>query len=214
MRLILVRHGQTSCNVADIWHGWDECELTAEGHAQAEAVAARLASEPLAAVYSSDSRRALQTAAAIAARHALQPIPDAGLRERHAGEFEGATVAEIECRHPTVWQDRDADLYGWGPPGGESLQTVLERGLAVVERLMQRHPHDTVIAVTHMTMLRALICHFGQIPLGESYGLPFPSTGITIFTFEGERAQLELLNDASHADAGAHAGGAASPGSA
>src|SRR5438270_463330 len=112
MRLILVRHGQTNCNVENVWHGWDDCELTAEGQLQAEAVATRLTGEPIEAVYSSDSRRALQTAAAIAAPHGLYPVPDAGLRERHAGEFEGLTMQEIVSRHPTIWQDRDADLWG------------------------------------------------------------------------------------------------------
>ena len=102
MRLILVRHGQTNCNVENVWHGWDDCELTAEGQLQAEAVATRLTGEPIEAVYSSDSRRALQTAAAIAAPHGLHPVPDAGLRERHAGD--GADEGEERTRidGPTV----------------------------------------------------------------------------------------------------------------
>jgi alpha-ribazole phosphatase len=200
MRLILVRHGQTNCNVEDVWHGWDDCELTAEGQSQAEAVATRLAGEPIVAVYSSDSRRALQTAAAIAAPHGLHPIPDAGLRERHAGDFEGLTTQEIVSRHPTVWQDRDADLWGWGPPGGEAFQTVLERGLAVIHRLAERHSHETVVAVSHMTMVRALLCWLGHIPLAETYTHPFPSTGVSILTIEGDESRLEVLNDASHVD--------------
>jgi broad specificity phosphatase PhoE len=214
MRLVLVRHGQTSCNVENIWHGWDHCELTEEGQAQAGAVASRLASEPIAGVYTSDSRRAWQTAAAIAGPHGLQPVPDAGLRERHAGDFEGLTISDIESRHPTVWQDRDADLWGWGPPGGEAMQTVLDRGLAVIHRLAERHPHDTVVVVSHMTMVRALISHLGQIPLAETYTQPFPSTGVTILTIEGDETRLEILNDASHVDdATTIADGPSSPGS-
>jgi broad specificity phosphatase PhoE len=214
MRLVLVRHGQTSCNVENIWHGWDHCELTEEGQAQAGAVAARLAGEPIAGVYSSDSRRALQTAAAIAAPHGLQPVPDAGLRERHAGAFEGLTISDIESRHPTVWQDRDADLWGWGPPGGEAMRTVLDRGLAVIHRLAECHPRDTVVVVSHMTMVRALISRLGHIPLKETYTQPFPSTGVTIITIEGDETRLEVLNDASHVDdATIVADGASSPGS-
>jgi broad specificity phosphatase PhoE len=200
--------------VENIWHGWDQCELTEEGHAQARAVASRLADEPIAAVYTSDSRRAWQTAAAIAAPHGLQPVPDAGLRERHAGAFEGLTISDIEDRHPTVWQDRDADLWGWGPPGGEAMQRVLDRGLAVIHHLAERHPHDTVVVVSHMTMVRALISHLGHIPLAETYTQPFPSTGVTIITIEGDESRLEVLNDASHVDdVGTAADGAASPGS-
>src|SRR5579872_5738221 len=109
MRLILVRHGETVCNVQEIWHGWDACELTARGLAQAAAAGMRLAQEPVAAVYSSDAPRALQTARAIAGPHRLQPIPEPGLRERKAGEFEGVPVSEVEARFPAVWEERAAD---------------------------------------------------------------------------------------------------------
>src|SRR5579872_5203496 len=119
MRLILVRHGETACNLEDIWHGWDECDLTERGREQAAAVGARLALEPIAAVYSSDVPRALQTARAIASPHGLEPIPEPGLRERNAGDFEGLRMSEVEARYPTVWEDRAADFWGWGPPGGE-----------------------------------------------------------------------------------------------
>jgi len=214
MRLILVRHGQTTCNVQNIWHGWDHCELTAEGQSQAESVAARLAGEPVAAVYSSDSRRAMQTAAAIAAPHGLQPIPELDLRERHAGAFEGLALPDIVRRHPTVWQERDADLWGWTPPDGETLHTVLDRSLAVVDRLVARHPHETVVVVSHMTTVRALLSHLGHVPLAETYTLPFPSTGVTIISIEDGESRLELLNDASHVEDGATAAdGAAAPGS-
>src|SRR2546430_694451 len=105
MRLILIRHGQTPCNLAEIWHGWDNCDLTPLGLEQAGAVGRRLAGERIDAVYCSDSPRAVQTAQAVAAPHGLEPIPDAGLRERGAGEYEGIAVAEIERRRPTVWEE-------------------------------------------------------------------------------------------------------------
>lgn len=214
MRLVLVRHGQTSCNVQNIWHGWDQCELTAEGRSQASSVAARLAAEPIAAVYSSDSRRALQTAAAIAASHGLEPIPEVDLRERHAGAFEGLVLDEIVQRYPTVWQERDADLWGWAPPDGEPLQAVLARSLAVVNRVAARHPHDTVVVVSHMSTVRALLSHLGHVPLADTYALPFPSTGVTVISIEHDESRLEVLNDASHVEnAGIAADGPGRPGS-
>jgi broad specificity phosphatase PhoE len=200
MRLILVRHGQTTCNVQNIWHGWDDCELTAEGQSQAASVAVRLAGEPVAGVYSSDSPRALQTATAIAAPHGLQPVPESDLRERHAGAFEGLSLPDIVSRHPTVWQERDADLWGWGPPDGEAMHSVLDRSLAVVNRLVARYPHETVVVVSHMTTVRGLLSHLGHIPLAETYTLPFPSTGVTVISIENGESRLEVLNDASHVD--------------
>jgi broad specificity phosphatase PhoE len=198
MRLILVRHGETGCNAREVWHGWDDCELTAVGLAQARDVGTRLTSEPVAAVHSSDSPRALQTARAIAAPHGLVPVPEPGLRERHSGVFEGLVLREIEERYPTVWQDRNADLWGWAPPGGETLSAVLERALAVVDRLARLHGDATVVAVSHMSTVRALISRLGAIPLVRTYENPFPSTGVTIITLDAGDARLEVLNDVSH----------------
>lgn len=198
MRLILVRHGQTACNVQDVWHDWDDCDLTETGRQQAAATATRLAGERLDAVYSSDTPRARQTAAAIAAPHRLMPILDPGLRERHAGEFEGVPIPDVLARHPTVWDDRAADFWGWRPPGGESFHEVLTRALAVVERLQAEHDGGTVAVVTHMGVTRALISHLAGMSLAGTYDLPFPSTGVSIFTLEGDAVQVETLNDASH----------------
>jgi len=199
MRLILVRHGQTVCNTDNIWHGWDDCQLTDVGLAQAEAAAERLAAEPMAAIYTSDSRRALQTARAIAAPHGLDPIPDPAWRERNAGDFDGVAVDEVVARHPTVWDDRAADYWGWSPPNGESFHAVLERVLAAVDRLRSRHGEESVVAVTHMGPVRVLTSHFAQIPLAQTYRMSFASTGISIFSLDGDRPRLETLSDASHA---------------
>jgi len=199
MRLILVRHGQTTCNVREIWHGWDECELTDVGRQQAEATAARLAGEQIDAIYSSDSTRALQTARIIGSRHGLEPMPERGLRERMAGDFEGLDVANVVALHPNVWEERAADYWGWRPPGGETFREVLARATAVIERLQEAHPRGTVVAVTHMGVTRALITELAGISLAETYNLPFPSTGVSIFTLEDDKAPVvEALNDAAH----------------
>lgn len=198
-RIILVRHGQTTCNVNDIWHGWDHCELTETGRGQAQAVAARLRTESIGAIYSSDSRRAQETAEAIAAPHRLLPIAEPGLRERRAGEFEGVPTAEVVARHPTVWQDRNSDYWGWHPPGGETFRQVLERALQVVERARREHPGETIVLATHMGVARVLISRLGAIPLEDTYREPFPSTGVTIFAFEDNGVvRAEVINDAEH----------------
>jgi broad specificity phosphatase PhoE len=197
-RLIVVRHGQTECNLKEIWHGWDECGLTDEGLAQAEAAGRRLAEEPIAAIYSSPSRRALQTAEAVAERHGLQPVAEPGLRERHAGEYEGVPMPEVERRNPTIWQDRAADYWNWRPPGGESFAEVRDRTMAVVDRLRREHEGETAALVTHMGPARVLLSALGGIPMAKTYEMEFPSTGVSIYKLDGDTAHLESINDAGH----------------
>jgi broad specificity phosphatase PhoE len=198
MRLILVRHGETVCNIEDIWHGWDDCELTEKGQAQATAVGGRLADEPVAAVYSSDIRRALQTARAIAGPHGLEPILEPALRERNAGALQGLRTSDVATHFPTIWEDRAADLWGWRPPGGETFREVLERAMGALERLRLDHGDQTVVAVSHMGVVRALISHLTGVPLERTYDTPFPSTGVSIFVSYDGSFRPEILNDASH----------------
>lgn len=200
MRLIVVRHGQTACNAENIWHGWDECELTEAGLAQAQSAGERLASEPIAAVYSSPSRRALQTAEAVAKRHGLTPVTDPRLRERNAGEFEGVHMDEVVRRQPNVFEERNADYWNWQPPGGESFRQVLARTLAVVDRIRAEHEGETVGLVTHMGPARVLLSELGHIPMEQTYEMEFPSTGITVFHLNGHESRVETMNDAGHID--------------
>ena len=201
MRLIVVRHGQTSCNIGNIWHGWDECGLTDEGLAQAEAVGARLSGESIDAVYTSPSLRAVQTARAVAAPHGLEPLLRPGLRERNAGEYEGVLVDEVVARRPTIWEDRAADYWNWRPPGGESFAEVLARTLQVLDSIREKHGDETVALVTHMGPARVLLSRLAGIPLDETYAMEFPSTGVSIFTLEGDAATVEAINDAGHVHA-------------
>lgn len=198
LRLILVRHGQTPCNVTDRWHGWEDCNLNEVGQAQAEATGERLADVPVDALYSSDLRRTRQTAEAIGRRHALEPILLPDLRERHAGDFEGLLAHEVLAADPGWERARSADYWGWAPPGGETFKQVLERTLRAIEHIRREHPDGTVVAVTHMGPLRVLTSHLTGMSIAETYRREFPSTGLTVLCLCGDDVKIEKLNDASH----------------
>jgi broad specificity phosphatase PhoE len=169
------------------------------GREQALAVGARLRDEPIVAVYSSDLPRAVQTARAIAVPHGLVPIPEPGLRERNAGVFQGMKADDVVTQHPDSWEERARDKWGWSPPAGETLRQVLERALAVIDRLRERFPDGTVVVTTHMATKRALISHLAGIPIEDTFEMEFPSTGVSIFTFDGDASPtVVMLNDSTH----------------
>ncbi|MGE5819264.1 MAG: histidine phosphatase family protein, partial [Deltaproteobacteria bacterium] len=65
-QVIIVRHGETEWNIANIRQGHLDSPLTEDGLAQAKALARRLMRERFSALYSSDLGRAMQTARIIA----------------------------------------------------------------------------------------------------------------------------------------------------
>jgi len=203
VRLILIRHGQTACNITDIWHGWDDCRLTELGVAQAEALAQRLAAEPMVAMYCSDLRRAVETAGIVAGPHGLTPVTDPAFRERKAGDFQGLSTEEVVRQRPSVWDERASDFWNWTPPNGESFTQMLERVMAGVDRIREAHPDDTVALVGHMGTVRVLTSKLLGIPMAKTYEMDFPSTGVTILRLDGDAVTVEVLNDAAHLTVGA-----------
>ena len=88
-RIIAVRHGETAWNVDARIQGQLDIQLNDTGRWQARRVGWALATEAIAAVYSSDLGRAHDTARAIADTTGLSVVPHPGLRERRFGMFEG-----------------------------------------------------------------------------------------------------------------------------
>jgi len=102
--LLLIRHGESTWNAARRWQGHADPPLSATGRSQARRAGTRLASldgdATIGTVWSSDLRRARETAELIAAVLGLEPRVHAGVKERTAGPWEGLTREEIEKGWP------------------------------------------------------------------------------------------------------------------
>ena len=97
-QLIIVRHGETQWNIANIRQGHLDSELTDIGIAQAKALAQRLLRERFSALYSSDLSRAHDTARAVAGHTGHRITVDPRLQERRFGIFEGLLASDSAPR--------------------------------------------------------------------------------------------------------------------
>lgn len=101
--LWLIRHGESTWNTLGVAQGHnDQAQLTSRGRRQAAEAAARFRGHRVRALYASDLRRALQTAAAFSGVLGLPVFADARLRERSLGVLEGTASAAIgqACASP------------------------------------------------------------------------------------------------------------------
>ncbi len=163
--LWLVRHGESTWNTLGLAQGHrDDAELTAVGAEQAVAAAERFRGRPVRAVYSSDLRRALQTAAAFAALPGLPVIPDSRLRERSLGVLEGTALAAIGPSQTGLAGGLVADPDA-RPPGGESVRDLYRRAAAFCDDLARtrRAPPGDVVVVAHGGTLRVLQAYLSGI---------------------------------------------------
>ena len=149
----LVRHGATEWNRSRRAQGTADIDLNDDGREQAEEAADRLADAGLVGVFSSDLKRAFDTARPIAARHGLEVIVDARFQEIDQGEWTGLHVEEIARRWPNEWGP--ARHYS-KRPGGESPAEVRKRALAGLRDAVKRFDSGSIVVVSHGGTIRTL----------------------------------------------------------
>lgn len=163
-KILLARHGETDWNRVGRWQGQADPPLNDAGRSQSAELAERLAGDGIAAIYSSDLRRASQTAHVVADRLGLAVVEDAGLREIDVGSWSGLTRAEVEQRFPEGYARWLAGEIGHD---GETREQLTARVVSAVERIAAEHPAETILMVTHGGAIRAIRRHAAGDP-GES----------------------------------------------
>lgn len=200
--ILFIRHGQTDWNVARRWQGHEDRPLNEAGLAQAQALARRLASWPIRAIYSSDLRRATATADVLGQALGLQPIYDPAWRERHVGDFQGLTDEEVR-NHFAHIIEREHGIMN--PPNGEQYHLVRMRVAAAFQRLVERHENEMVAVVSHGGTLNAVISHILGIPENRYGRISLRgNTGLSIVEVSHLGPRLVLLNDTSHLEGMTH----------
>ena len=104
----------------------------------------------MAALWTSDLARALETAEIIGAALGLPIRPDARFREKDAGDWTGLTRDQIEAGWPRYLADHRR------PNGFEVDSGVLARVLDGLADVHREHPGEMVLIVSHGGVLRAM----------------------------------------------------------
>ena len=138
--MLLVRHGETDWNAEGRLQGHTDRPLNEHGRRQAKELADRLAGEEVDAIYASDLLRARETAEIVGERLGLPVVIDADLREKNWGNWEGLTGDE---RVHVEFE-------------GESTREHRDRVLRAVDRIVERHPEQRIVVVTHGGSLRRI----------------------------------------------------------
>ena len=196
-----VRHGQTDANLAGILQGQSDTPLGDFGRVQARAAAERLRRETFDLFYTSDLRRAYETAEIIGSAIHLAPVPLPALREWHLGELEGRPHDELQSRFPDVIRsfryDRTDDIP---VPGGESRNEFFARVGGCLDRLHRDHPGARILIVTHGGTLRAVYRHIAGV-IAPGCLIPQPvNAGISRFRTREGLWQMLTWNETAHLD--------------
>jgi broad specificity phosphatase PhoE len=195
--IILVRHGQTALNAAEVFRGRLDVDLDETGARQAEQVAGFLAGRRLEAVYSSPLLRAVRTARAIGSRQerlGVLTVPE--LTDMDLGEWQGLSSGEARERYPEVYGHWLESPHLARIPGAESLDEVRQRSWRFIEGLIPRHEGAAAL-VSHRVVSKVLICAMLGLDNSHFWNIRQDTCGVTTFRREEGRFVLVEHNNTS-----------------
>lgn len=199
--LYLIRHAATDANLARparLQGCRTDPPLAALGERQAAATRDFLAVRAIDTCYSSPLRRAIETAAIVAAPHGLTPRTVAELTECDVGNWEGLDWGTIRSRDPEAYQQYMADPAAFAYPGGESFTDVYRRASAAIDRLLDQHAGQSILAVTHHVVSRTYLAAMLGLPLRQARSVALDNCGISVVVRIGDATTVSTLNASFH----------------
>lgn len=182
--IYFIRHGQSEANLTASFAGHSDIPLTPLGRKQAACTAEFLADKPLAAVYTSDLVRAMDTGRAIAEKHGLLIQPNAALREINGGDWEGRRFDDLEQSDP-MFSHFVSHIGQATCTNGESVADMLVRVRAAVDEIVAKHQDEEVCVVCHGTPIRAITALLSGVPLAQMHTIPWASNAsVTIVEYD------------------------------
>lgn len=195
-RVIFIRPGETQWNRLGRWQGQVAVSLNDHGKMQAKRLARFIRAIGVQALYTSDLRRASETAAVLADTLGFDVVADERLRERHIGLWQGLTLPEVQEWYPEAYQSLRSNPDSYQIEGGESRDLVAKRMKAAFDEITAK-PHDIIGVVSHTTAIRALLD--ALIPGVDALGMDFSNMSVTSIAKEdGSEWRIVQRNDVTH----------------
>ena len=194
-RIVLVRHGYVEGIEPERFRGRTDLELTGKGVEQAEAAGKRIASmwRPV-IIYTSPLRRCIVTGAAVARATGVNAKTLESLTDISYGSWQWKTPDEVSARWPLLleeWRTRP-DLVRI--PAGDSLQDVAVKAADALRYVREHHINQTVVLVSHDTVIRVLLLQLLQMPLSNYRRFTVDPGSISEVTIAGDAVTLQRLN--------------------
>jgi broad specificity phosphatase PhoE len=199
LRIFLVRHGETAQNLQMRYLGIRDEPLTSRGRRQARRVAVALSKLSIGAVISSPLKRAADTAAQIEKACGVELRLDPRLAEGSFGRWEGLAREEVfalgrpDAALLALWESDPA----CDPPGGESIQNIQERVVNLVKELQSEFAGSSIVLVSHVGPIKALLAAVLEMPLQSSRRLFLDPGTISVVEW-GTQPILRLFNSHAH----------------
>jgi len=198
MKIFLIRHGQTDYNKNFKLQGRIDIELNRTGFNQSEILAKRLSTYGLKKIYTSDLKRAVQTAKVIekhtGADVRLSPL----LREIDMGDWQGLDWDQIKQNYPKYYADWSQYATDMPYPGGECGNDVIKRFQTLIGQI--EFSDANLAMVTHSGFIKTVVSSLLCMPVEKRFFMTVENCSISVLNSDRELDRLRVLrlNDSAH----------------
>jgi len=193
--IIFLRHGQAKNNLERILTGRTPgVPLTEKGIDQAEKAAKFLEHMNISAIYSSPIERARHTAEIVGKHNSLDVIIDDRLIELDMGKFTGVPYDEIFNSHGNVFMKFYNGELEIAHNGVETFSEVKKRILGIVDHVIENHPDQNVVLVTHMDPIKAMLSTVVDLTPTNLFELIIANASLNIFREYKRKFSISGLN--------------------
>ncbi len=193
VKLIFIRHPEVSWNKQQRYLGKTDIALDRQGKKQAKLISNYLKNKNIFAVYSSNLKRAYQTASIVAKYHFLDVRKDAGLNEIDFGGWEGMTFNQIQKKYPKLARKYLSDPLNTKIPKGESLLKFRNRVNKALKKILS-HEKGTIVIISHAGVNRIIICSLFRLPLSYFWQIKQDVGAINIIEIHKKMNIISLIN--------------------
>lgn len=195
-RLIyLIRHGaEQAPGPGRRFIGQVDLPLSHEGVEQIQALKNELHSAQLSAIFCSDLKRSLETAAILSEmQDRFAPAPRPELREISLGHWDGLTFEEVRTRYPDEFEERGRDMVHYRPPGGESFLDCTKRVIPAFFDILHA-TRGSILIVGHAGVNRIILCQVSGLSLDRLFDMDQDYGCLNVIHNTGGIFTLKTLN--------------------
>ena len=194
-KIILARHGQSEANINLYFAGQYDAGLTEQGRLQAELLANWVFENyKIDKIYSSDLKRAYDTAVPLAEKCNLGIIKTSNFREIFAGDWQAMPYDTIKNTYTEDWKVWLEDIGNSGCTNGETVEELSKRVVKEITRIAKENDGKTIFIATHATPIRAIMTVFqkGNISFAREVDWT-PNASVTVCNFDDGNIEFELV---------------------
>lgn len=193
MKIYLVRHGETVFNTMGVLQGWNNSDLTEKGIEVAKNLGEELADVKFDKVFSSDLKRAADTARLIVNR---EPETTEFLREIDMGDWSGRHISEVIENDGESYYNFCVNAHLYNKEGAESYTVFLDRLKKFIDTYLIGKDYKNVLITTHGVTCVGILAIAEGLPLEKLWDNRVPQNAVpSILKLEG--GKLSVIEKAS-----------------